>query len=88
MTQDDMIFLDRINEYANQVMEGLDPQKVKISVQLDKLRPIMEEIAKEQKLPLEEIFIRYMDLASDQGVNQEKKFQDSIQDPKDFYDFK
>jgi hypothetical protein len=88
MTQDDMIFLDRINEYANLVMEDIDPQKVRISTQLDKLRPIMEEIATEQKKPLEDIFIRYMDLASDQGVNQEKKFQDSIQNPSDFVDFK
>lgn len=88
MTQDDMIFLDRINEYANLVMEDIDPQKVRISTQLDKLRPIMEEIAAEQKKSLEDIFIRYMDLASDQGVTQEKKFQDSIQNPSDFVDFK
>ena len=51
MTEDDKLFLERIGAYADEVMADMDPNPVKtrISVQLDKLRPIMEEIATEQK---------------------------------------
>ena len=38
-------------------MGDIDPQKVPISEQLDKLKPIMETIAKEQNRSLEDIFI-------------------------------
>ena len=56
--------LDRINAYAEQVLGDIDPQKTRISYQLDKLKPVMEKIAEEKQLPLEDIFIKYMDLAS------------------------
>ncbi|NBJ92117.1 hypothetical protein D5281_05820 [bacterium 1xD42-62] len=56
--------LDRINAYAEQVLGDIDPQKTRISFQLDKLKPIMQEIADEKGMKLEDIFIKYMDLAS------------------------
>ena len=56
--------LDRINAYAEQVLGDIDPQKTRISYQLEKLKPVMEEIAAEKQLHLEDIFIKYMDLAS------------------------
>ena len=43
-----------------------------------KLQPIMEEIAKEKGVEMEEIFIKYMDLASEAAVETERKFQSTV----------
>ena len=45
MNKEDEKFLNRINEYADKVLDGIDPQKTQVSFQLEKLRPIMEELA-------------------------------------------
>ena len=34
MTDKEKVFLDRINEYADKVLDGIDPQKTKVSFQL------------------------------------------------------
>lgn len=78
MTKEDEIFLDRINEYADRVLDGIDPQKTQVSFQLEKLRPIMEELAKENNSSVEETFIRYMDLATERSVTLERKFQSTL----------
>ena len=64
LTSEERQMLDRINAYAEKVLGDIDPQKTRISYQLDKLKPIMEEIAAEKQLSVEDIFIKYMDLAS------------------------
>ncbi len=78
MTKEDEIFLIRINEYADRVLDGNDPQKTQVSFQLEKLRPIMEELAKENNSTVEETFIRYMDLATERSVTLERKFQSTL----------
>lgn len=78
MTKEDEIFLDRINEYADKVLDGIDPQKTQVSFQLEKLRPIMEDLAKENNSSVEETFIRYMDLATERSVTLERKFQSTL----------
>ncbi len=78
MTKEDEIFLNRINEYADRVLDGIDPQKTQVSFQLEKLRPIMEELAKENNSTVEETFIRYMDLATERSVTLERKFQSTL----------
>jgi hypothetical protein len=78
MTPEDKKLLDRINEYADVVLKDFDPQKTRVSFQLEKIRPIMEEIAKEKGTSVEEIFIKYMDLASEVTASQETKFQNTI----------
>lgn len=64
LSREELQMLDRINAYAEKVLGDIDPQKTRISYQLEKLKPIMEEIAAEKGLALEDIFIKYMDLAS------------------------
>ena len=64
LSREDLQMLDRINAYAEKVLGDIDPQKTRISYQLEKLKPVMEEIAAEKGLALEDIFIKYMDLAS------------------------
>ena len=64
LSREELQMLDRINAYAEKVLGDIDPQKTRISYQLEKLKPVMEEIAAEKGLALEDIFIKDMDLAS------------------------
>ena len=72
--------LARINAYSEEVLKDIDPQKTQVSIQLDKLKPIMQEIADEMIVPIEDIFIKYMDLASLQKVQMEDKFKQTMID--------
>lgn len=80
MTEESKALLKRINKYAEEVMGDIDPQKVPVSTQLENLRPIMEEIAKEQGKSLEDIFILYMDLQSEASSLSDQKLQESLKD--------
>lgn len=79
MTQEDKKILQRINDYANEVMPDIDPQKTQVSVQLEKLKPIMQTIADELGLSLEDMFIKYMDLASEMAVQREQEFKNTME---------
>ena len=78
MTQDDKKILERINAFANEVMPNIDPQKTQVCVQLEKLKPIMQTIADEQGITLEDMFIKYMDLASEMAIITEQKMKNSL----------
>lgn len=80
MTDQDKEFLDRITSYANTVCQDIDPQKTQISIQLERLMPIIKEIADESGQTTEDIFIRYMDLASEAAILTEEKLQKSLED--------
>lgn len=66
--------LDEINVYADQVLKGMDLEKTPISVQLEKLKPKMEMLAKEHQLSIEDIFVVYMDL----NLKNQKKLDDEM----------
>ena len=72
--------LNRIMEFADKVMPDIDPEKVKVSEQIDKLRPVLQEIAMEKSMPVEDVFIKYMDLATENALEYEKKMQDDFGD--------
>lgn len=78
MTPEDKKILERINNYANEVMPDIDPQNTQVSVQLEKLKPIMQTIADEQGISLEDMFIKYMDLASEMAIITEQKMKNSL----------
>lgn len=73
MTTEERNFLNKINTYADHVMPEIDPQKVRISEQLDKLRPVLQELAMIEQKNVEEIFIKYMDLATEASIENEKQ---------------
>jgi len=73
MTNEEKEFLNTIQEYADKVMPDIDPQKVQISEQLQKLRPILQEMAMKHKMTVEDTFIKYMDLATERAVAYENK---------------
>lgn len=80
MTDENRKLLARINAYAETALAGIDPQKVQISAQLEKLKPIMEEIAGEQNASVEDIFILYMDLQSEASLAAEQKLREELGD--------
>ena len=83
MTEENKKILERINSYAENTLGEIDPQKVPVSVQLEKLKPIMAEIAEEKGISLEDMFILYMDLQSEASCQTQKKLEDSLQDLND-----
>ena len=78
MTEKNAKILQRINAYAEEKLADIDPQKTPVSFQLETLKPVMQEIADEEGMSLEDMFILYMDLASEAGVIAEKKLQDDL----------
>lgn len=80
MSPENKKILDRINAYAEKVLADIDPQKTPISYQLEALRPVMDDIAKETGKSVEDIFILYMDLASEAAVEAEKQLQATLED--------
>ena len=80
MTDEQRQILARINAYAEEVMSDIDPQKVPVSTQLQKLRPIMEEIAGEMNMSLTDFFILYMDLQSEASCLTDQKMREELQD--------
>ncbi len=83
MTEEHRKILERINQYAENVLGEIDPQKVQVSVQLEKLKPVMEEIAAEKGMSLEDMFILYMDIASEASCATNEKLKESLQDLND-----
>ena len=80
MTEEERVILKRINDYAEKVLGDSDPQKVQVSLQLEKLRPIMQEIADEKGLSLTDVFILYMDIQSEAACASDKKLREELQD--------
>lgn len=83
MTAENKKLLERINSYAENVLGEIDPQKVPVSMQLEKLKPVMTEIAEEKGMALEDLFILYMDLQTESSLATQKKLEDSLQDLND-----
>lgn len=80
LEESDKDLFTKINTYSEQVMGDIDPQKVRISEQLEKLKPVMEEISKERGMALEDIFIKYMDVASLVAAKRDQRFRSDMHD--------
>ena len=80
MTSEDREFLNTVMEYADKVMPDIDPQKVRVSEQIDKLRPVLQELAMKHKMPVEEVFIKYMDLATEHAIQYQNQMNEQFKD--------
>ena len=78
MTREELKIMEIINAYAEKFLADIDPQKTRISFQLEALKPVMQEIADETGKSMEDIFILYMDLASESAVEADKKLQATL----------
>lgn len=83
MTNEQREMLDRINKYAETKLADIDPQKTRVSFQLEALKPIMQEIADEKGCELTDVFIEYMDLASEASVASNNKMKEALKDLND-----
>ncbi|MCI9073590.1 MAG: hypothetical protein HFH80_12475 [Lachnospiraceae bacterium] len=83
MTDENRAILKRINDYAEQVMGDIDPQKVPVSAQIEKLKPVLQEIADEKQMALEDMFILYMDIQSEASCATQQKLTEELQDLND-----
>lgn len=80
MTKEDREFLGQIMDYANEVMGDVDPEKVRVSEQIEKLRPILQKLAMVYKMPVEDVFIKYMDLATEAAIEKNNKFEEDYRE--------
>lgn len=80
MTVDDRNMLNRIMAFADKVDNGGDPERIRVSEQIEKIRPVLQQIAMEKGMPVEDVFIKYMDLATENIVEYEQKMKDSFGD--------
>lgn len=80
MKEEDKEMLSRINAYAEKVLGDIDPQKTRISFQLDQLKPVMQEIADEKNMSIEDVFIKYMDLASIVSAKQDAMLKEDLEE--------
>ena len=78
LSDEDRDMLARINAYSESVLGEIDPEKTRVSFQLDKLKPIMQEIADEKGMTLEDVFIKYMDLASVVSAKQNAMLKEEL----------
>lgn len=78
LSNEDRSFLTRINAYSEKVLADIDPQNTPISFQLEKLKPVMQELADEKHMVLEDVFIKYMDLASVVAAKQDQKLKEQL----------
>ena len=80
MTVEDREFLQTFMDYADEVMPDIDPQKVRISEQIDKLRPILQELAMKHKMSVEDTFIKYMDLATEHAIKYQNQMNEQFKE--------
>jgi len=80
MTTEDREFLQTIMDYADEVMPDIDPQKVRISEQIDKLRPVLQELAMKHKMSVEDTFIKYMDLATEHAIKYQNQMNEQFKE--------
>lgn len=80
MTEEEKKIIVRINNYAAEVLKDIDPQKTRTGFQIQQLMPILKDIAKEQNIPVEEMFIKYMDLQTEYKLEEENKFKEDFKE--------
>lgn len=80
MNEENKEIYKRIQDYRKKHLSDIDSKKTPVSVQLDKLRPIFQEIASEKGMALEDVFVLYMDMQSDAASATDAKMQSVIKD--------
>ena len=81
MTAEDREFLNQIYKFIDENLQDMDPdpQKTPVSEQIQALRPILQELAMKYSVPVEDTFIRYMDLASEAAVERDREYKSKFE---------
>lgn len=72
--------IDEIQDYADEVLKDVDKEQVPVSIQIDMLKPKMQELAKKYEIELTDVFIMYMDGISELQAQKEAEFQQKMQE--------
>ena len=86
MTEEDRKLIKRIDSYAQKVLKDTDPQKTRTSFKLQQMMPIIKAIAAEEGVSAEDMFVKYMDLQTQLRAEEEGKFKQQVNDPRDQVD--
>ncbi len=78
MTDKERKIITRINKYAETALKDIDPQHTPNGLQIKELMPIINEIAAEEGMTTEEMFIKYMDLQTEYKLEQQNKFNEEF----------
>lgn len=70
---------ERINLYADEKLKDIDRKAVPISMQLDLLKPVMEEIATEYGKTAADIFVLYMDTNTELLTEEAEKNKENTE---------
>ena len=73
MTEHERSIIVRINNYAEEVLKDIDPQRTRTGFQ------IFRDIAKEEGISDEDMFIKYMDLQTEYKLEEENRFKEEFE---------
>ena len=79
MTEHERSIIVRINNYAEEVLKDIDPQRTRTGFQISQLMPIFRDIAKEEGISDEDMFIKYMDLQTEYKLEEENGFKEEFE---------
>ena len=79
MTEHERSIIVRINNYAEEVLKDIDPQRTRTGFQISQLMPIFRDIAKEEGISDEDMFIKYMDLQTEYKLEEENRFKEEFE---------
>ena len=79
MTEHERSIIVRINNYAEEVLKDIDPQRTRTGFQISQLMPILRDIAKEEGISDEDMFIKYMDLQTEYKLEEENRFKEEFE---------
>lgn len=68
MTEEDVIFLNTVKEYSQKHFPDSDMSKLQTTQQLKALRPILQQLAIKHGMDVEDVFIKYLDLSTQQAA--------------------
>ena len=79
MTEHERSIIVRINNYAEEVLKDIDPQRTRTGFQISQLMPILRDITKEEGISDEDMFIKYMDLQTEYKLEEENRFKEEFE---------
>lgn len=72
--------IDEIQDYADIVLKDVDKEQVPVSMQIEMLKPKMQEMSEKYNIELTDVFVIYMDGISEIQAEKEAQFQQKVQD--------
>ena len=72
--------IDEIQDYADVVLKDVDKEQVPVSIQIEMLKPKMQELSEKYAVDIADVFVIYMDGISQIQAQKESEFRQKMQD--------